>query len=94
MNKAQIELFLDGSPHAVVGASEDRSKYGNKVLRAYLQNGLDAVPINPKVDEVEGVTAAAETKNKVLPPCGGGFRWGVLRKPARLSSFGATFAAL
>ena len=27
----------------------------------------------------------ADTKNKVLPPCGGGFRWGVWRKPAEAS---------
>ncbi|MDB5336242.1 MAG: CoA-binding protein, partial [Planctomycetaceae bacterium] len=34
----QIQAFLEGTPHAVVGASRDRSKYGNKVLRVYLQN--------------------------------------------------------
>ena len=42
---------------AVVGASSDRSKYGNKVLRCYLQHGLDAVPVNPKDSEVEGLRA-------------------------------------
>jgi uncharacterized protein len=53
----QIKQFLTGKRFAVVGASKDRSKYGNKVLRAYLQNDRDAVPVNPGADEVEGLTA-------------------------------------
>lgn len=51
----QVAEFLDGSPHAVVGASQNRDKYGNKVLRAYLQNDRDVVPINPKEEEIEGL---------------------------------------
>ena len=51
-----IRAFLDGSPHAVVGASRDRSKYGNKVLRAFLQNGREVFPVNPNATEVEGLT--------------------------------------
>jgi predicted CoA-binding protein len=50
-----IEAFLDGTPHAVVGASTDRSKYGNKALRAYLQNDRMVLPVNPKADKVEGL---------------------------------------
>jgi predicted CoA-binding protein len=53
----QIEQFLAGKRFAVVGASKDRAKYGNKVLRAYLQNNRDAVPVNPGADEIEGVKA-------------------------------------
>lgn len=30
----RIKAFLAGSPHAVVGASTDRTKYDNRVLRA------------------------------------------------------------
>jgi predicted CoA-binding protein len=55
--QVQIEQFLNGSPHAVVGASRDRSKYGNKVLRAYLQAGREVVPVNPFASEVEGLRA-------------------------------------
>lgn len=58
MNLQQrIDSFLNGAPHAVVGASQDRSKYGNKVLRAYLQNKRAVYPINPTADEVEGLKA-------------------------------------
>jgi predicted CoA-binding protein len=41
----------------VVGASTDRSKYGNKVLRCYQQHGKEVYPINPKAPEVEGLKA-------------------------------------
>ncbi|UCD73873.1 MAG: CoA-binding protein [Phycisphaerales bacterium] len=53
----RIKAFLDGSPHAVVGASTDREKYGNKVLRVYQQNNRQVYPVNPKADEVEGLKA-------------------------------------
>ena len=56
---AQIEAFLDGSLFAVVGASTNRAKYGNKILRCYMQNGRNAVPINPAASTVEGLEAKA-----------------------------------
>jgi uncharacterized protein len=55
----QINEFLNGLSFAVLGASPRRHKYGNKVLRCYLQNGRTAYPINPSVSEVEGVEAYA-----------------------------------
>jgi len=55
--QSRIDAFLDGSPFAVVGASTDRSKYGNKVLRCYMQNGRVAFPVNPTMTEVEGLKA-------------------------------------
>ena len=51
----RIDAFLAGTRYAVVGASRDRAKYGNKVLRAYLQNGHDVVAVNPNADAIEGV---------------------------------------
>ena len=53
----RITAFLAGKRFAVVGASQDRQKYGNKVLRVYQQNKIDAVPVNPTADEVEGLRA-------------------------------------
>jgi len=49
-----IERFLAIGRFAVVGASKNREKYGNKVLRCYAQHGLAVVGVNPKLDEVEG----------------------------------------
>ena len=53
----QIRAFLAEGPFAVVGASRDRGKYGNKVLRAYLQQGLEVYPVNPREKEIEGLPA-------------------------------------
>ena len=51
----QIKHFLGGSPFAVVGASANRHKYGNKVLRAYLQASLIAIPVHPTANQIEGL---------------------------------------
>src|SRR2546421_6240272 len=41
---------------AILGASADRSKFGNKAVRAFLARGYDVYPVNPKGGEVEGLT--------------------------------------
>ncbi len=40
---------------AILGASADRKKFGNKSLRAHVQAGWTVYPIHPKADEVEGL---------------------------------------
>ena len=40
---------------AILGASADRSKYGNKAVRAFVARGYDVYPVNPKADEIEGL---------------------------------------
>jgi predicted CoA-binding protein len=57
---ASIEKFLEGRVFAVAGASSDRSKYGNKVLRCYLQHGLKAYGIHPREQQVEGAACFAK----------------------------------
>ena len=42
---------------AILGASADRSKYGNKSVRAHLQQGFQVFPVNPKGGEIEGLPA-------------------------------------
>jgi len=44
---------------AVIGASNDRRKFGNRAVRAYQQQGHTVVPINPHETEVEGLKAYA-----------------------------------
>ncbi len=44
---------------AVIGASIDRSKFGNKAVRAYVQQGFTVWPVNPKEATVEGLPAFA-----------------------------------
>lgn len=55
-----VERYMTSGPYAVVGASTNREKYGNKVLRAYMEKGLEVYPINPKAEEVEGLKAYAD----------------------------------
>lgn len=55
----QIDIFLDAKAFGVVGASTNRDKYGNKVLRCYLQNNYQVIPVNPKAQEIEGVPCVA-----------------------------------
>ena len=49
------DTFLESGPFAVVGASTNREKFGNKVLRCYIQNDMPVVAINPRAEEIEGV---------------------------------------
>ncbi|MCA9770983.1 MAG: CoA-binding protein [Myxococcales bacterium] len=53
----RIEAFLAGDGFAVVGATTVRAKYGNKVLRSYLQAGRTAYPVHPREREIEGLRA-------------------------------------
>lgn len=39
---------------AVIGASSNREKFGNKALRAFEHQGYRVIPINPTESEVEG----------------------------------------
>lgn len=40
---------------AIIGASADRAKYGNKAVRAFRQQGYTVYPVNPRETEIEGL---------------------------------------
>lgn len=40
---------------AVIGASSDRRKFGNRAVRAFLRQGYTVIPINPHEDQIEGL---------------------------------------
>ncbi len=42
---------------AVIGASNDRNKFGNKAVRAYARLGYQVYPVNQRADIVEGLPA-------------------------------------
>jgi uncharacterized protein len=79
---------------AVLGASRDRSKYGNRAVRAYLRQGYTVYPVHPSAPSIEGQPAyrsvleipAAELDRITiyLPPSVSAAILGeVARKPAR-----------
>ena len=41
---------------AILGASADRSKFGNKSLRAHTAAGYEVYPVNPKGGAIEGLS--------------------------------------
>ncbi|MGN6136470.1 MAG: CoA-binding protein [Aureliella sp.] len=77
MYEQEIQRFLSAEHFAVAGASHDRSKYGNKVLRALLQHDKNVVAIHPMASDVEGtptfksindVPHAIESLSIITPP--------------------------
>jgi len=66
--RGDIDAFLNSKTFAVVGASTNRQKYGNKVLRVYQQNGLTVYPINPRAEEIEGLKAYPDLASLPIVP--------------------------
>ena len=57
-----------GPSIAVVGASADRHKFGNKCVRAYLLAGYEVYPINLHETEIEGLPAFESIHDLPLDP--------------------------
>jgi len=52
---------------AIIGASTDRTKYGNIAVRAYVDLGWTVYPVNPKADEVEGLKTYPSIRDVPTP---------------------------
>jgi predicted CoA-binding protein len=59
----QIDQFLSAPAFGVAGASDDKHKYGHKVLVCYKQHDRKAYPINPNVETVLGEPAYANVSS-------------------------------
>ena len=72
VSRERLDEFVRGRCWAVVGASEDRSKFGNITLRELKRRGKQVYPVNPRATEVEGeacypsLTALPDTVDRVL----------------------------
>lgn len=62
-NLSYFDPFFQSEAFAVVGASSDRSKYGNKVLRCYQQHGYTVIPVNPREETIEGISCVKSLKD-------------------------------
>jgi hypothetical protein len=52
---------------AIIGASQDRRKFGNKAVRAYAAKGWTIYPVNPRASEVEGAAAYPSIESVPTP---------------------------
>lgn len=53
---------------AIIGASSNRQKYGNKAVRAFLQQGYTVYPVNPNEPEVEGLATFKTVRDIPVRP--------------------------
>ena len=53
---------------AILGASRNREKYGNKSVRAHARAGWQVFPINPRADEIEGLPAYRSLQDLSIRP--------------------------
>ena len=53
---------------AIIGASNDRRKFGNKAVRAFLHQGYTVYPVNLKEKEIEGLPTAADIRQVPVRP--------------------------
>ncbi len=53
---------------AIIGASNNRNKFGNKAVRAYQQQGYTVYPVNLTETEVEGLAAYRSIKDVPVRP--------------------------
>lgn len=58
-----IEDFLQNKEIAVIGASSNKKKFGNIILRFLKARGFNVYPVNPGLNEIEGVKCFPDTKS-------------------------------
>ena len=53
---------------AIIGASNNRAKFGNKAVRAFRQQGYAVYPVNPKEAAIEGLSAYRSIRDVPVRP--------------------------
>ena len=53
---------------AVIGASNNRAKFGNKAVRAFVKQGYRVFPVNPKESSIEGLPAFRNVRDVPVRP--------------------------
>ena len=51
----QIENFISSTPIAIAGVSRNPNKFGYTSFKELKEKGMDAIPINPFAEEIQGV---------------------------------------
>jgi uncharacterized protein len=53
---------------AIIGASADRNKFGNKAVRAFQKRGYTVDPVNPRETAIEGLPAFKSIRDVPVRP--------------------------
>lgn len=61
-----LTAFFKARQYAVVGASADRAKFGNKVLRWYMARPFTVTPVHPSQKSIEGLAACQDLQDVIL----------------------------
>lgn len=72
VTKQQIEQFLAAEAIAIAGVSRNPKKFGYTAFREVRTKGMNAIPINPNLSEIDGVTCY---KNIAELPAGVNALW-------------------
>ena len=55
--RPSIEFFQNMKTVAIIGASNNRRKFGNKAVRAFVRQGYTVYPVNSHEEQIEGIPA-------------------------------------
>ena len=59
----KLENYFSLPVFVVMGASTDKSKFGYKVLKCLAENKKECIPINKKVDQIDGIRTLGSLSN-------------------------------
>ncbi len=54
-----IKEFMEHKKFAVIGATDNPEKYGNRIVKNLMKRGYEVFPVNPRLKEIEGLTCYA-----------------------------------
>ena len=72
-----IKEFMAQKKFAVIGATDNTEKYGNRIFKNLTKRGYEVYPVNPNLREIEGVKCyptlvdipvKVDVVNVVVPP--------------------------
>ena len=63
-----IKEFMAQKKFAVIGATDNPEKYGNRIIKNLKKRGYEVYPVNPKLKEVEGLPCYASVAEIPVNP--------------------------
>jgi uncharacterized protein len=64
--KDKINEFLKAKCIAISGVSRDKNKFGYLVYKSFIEKGINVIPINPNIENIDGVAVFSSVSNLPL----------------------------